>query len=266
MVTNQNQKKLDYKNLEICSDDSNMSFNNFFVKALQEYDIIIIGIFGRNNELGEGKTLLLSYMAYEFHKQIPDKPIHADYNLPFVKTKIHHMNDFVKCYDCAIFLDDVIPIFDSRKSASNIGETWILNTCRKYKINLFYTAQLKGAIDGRLRKISNFIFETEKKNFPRFEVWAYTKNLTEIDNFEIEYSRNIQNIYDTYEVVKREIRLDDLNNLVSKFNTRIGFRQITKAKYNFSGQFSDTVYTLLQVDDIESIKELLTPHGFELIE
>lgn len=243
-----------------------MSLNNFFTKALQEFDVILIGIFGRNNELGEGKTLLLSYLASEFHKQIPNKKIYADYSLPNLNGQIHHVNDFVKCYDCAIFLDDVIPIFDARQSGSNVLETWILNTCRKYKISLFYTAQLKGAIDGRLRKISNFIFETEKKEFPRFEIWAYTKNLVEINNFEIEYGKGIQNIYDTYEVVKREIKLNDLINFATKFQNKIGFRQITKAKYNFRGQFADTVFTLLQVDDIESIKELLIPHGFELIE
>lgn len=243
-----------------------MSFNNFFIKALQEFDVIIIGIFGRNNELGEGKTILLSFLAEEFHKQIPDKKIYADYSLPNLSGQIHHVNDFTKCYDCGVFLDDVIPIFDSRQSGSNVLETWILNTCRKYKINLFYTAQLKGAIDGRLRKISNFIFETEKKCFPRFEIWAYTKNLVEINNFEIEYGKGIQNIYDTYEVVKREIKLHDLLYLSDKFINKIGFRQITKAKYNFRGQFADTIFTLLQVDDIESIKELLIPHGFELIE
>jgi len=178
-----------------------MSFNDFFVKAYKEFDIIIVGIFGRNNELGEGKTLLLSYLAYEFHKQLPKKDIYADYNLPFLKGQIHHMNDFVKCFDCAMFLDDVIPIFDCRQSMSSVLQTWILNTCRKYKISLFYTSQLKGAIDGRLRKISNFIIETEKKEFPIFELWA----------------------------------------------------------------FSDTVFTLLLVEDIDSIKELLIPYGFELV-
>jgi hypothetical protein len=243
-----------------------MSFQNFFIKGLHEFDVLIIGIFGRNNELGEGKTLLLSYMAYEFHKQFPEKTVYADYNLPFIKNQIHHINEFVKCENCAIFLDDCIPIFDARQSGSNVLETWILNACRKYKISLIYTAQLKGAIDGRLRKISNFIFETEKKDFPRFEIWAYNKNLSEIDNFEIEYGKEIQNIYNTYEVVKRQIRLNDLVDMMAKFSNRVGFRQITKAKYNFRGQFADTVYTLLQVNDINSIKELLIPHGFELIE
>jgi len=242
-----------------------MSFNDFFIKAYQEFDIIIVGIFGRNNELGEGKTLLLSYLAYEFHKQLPKKPIYADYNLPFLEGQIHHINDFVKCNNCGMFLDDVIPIFDSRQSGANVLETWILNTCRKHKISLFYTSQLKGAIDGRLRKISNFIIETEKKVFPRFEIWAYTKNFKEITNFEIEYSKRILNIYDTYEVVKREIKLEELKNYAEKFNIRKGFRQITKAKYNFKGDFADTVFTLLKVNDIESVKELLIPYGFELI-
>jgi len=243
-----------------------VSFNDFFIKAYKEFDIIIVGIFGRNNELGEGKTLLLSYLASEFHKQLPEKDIYADYKLPFLKGQIHHINDFVKCFDCAMFLDDVIPIFDSRQSGANVLETWILNTCRKHKISLFYTSQLKGAIDGRLRKISNFIIETEKKDFPRFEIWAYTKNFVEITNFEIEYSDRILNIYNTYEVVKRKIKIEDLKLYAEKFNNRKGFRQISKAKYNFKGDLSDTVFTLLLVNDIDSIKELLIPYGYELVE
>jgi len=242
-----------------------MSFNDFFIKAYQEFDIIIVGIFGRNNELGEGKTILLSYLAYEFHKQLPEKPIYADYNLPFLKGQIHHINDFVKCHNCGMFLDDVIPIFDCRQSMSGVLQTWILNTCRKHKISLFYTSQLKGAIDGRLRKISNFIIETEKKEFPIFEIWAYTKNIRLITNFYIEYASKIQNIYNTYEVIKRKIKLEDLENYFQKFNNRKGFRQITKAKYNFKGDFSDTVFTLLSVNDIDSIKELLIPYGYELV-
>ena len=224
-----------------------------------------MGIFGRNNELGEGKTILLSYLAHEFHKQLPEKDVYADYNLPFLKGQIYHLNDFVKCIDCGIFLDDVIPIFDSRQSGANVLETWVLNTCRKNKISLFFTAQLKGAIDGRLRKISNFIIETEKKKFPRFKIWIWTKNFLRIAKFEIEYSKYIQDIYDTYEIVKREIRLKDLRSLFKKFSNRKGFRQITKAKYNFKGDFSDTVFTLLLVEDIDSIKEILIPYGFELV-
>jgi len=242
------------------------SFEDFFIKAYKEFDIIIVGIFGRNNELGEGKTLLLSYLADEFHRQLPKKDIYADYNLPFLKGQIHHINDFVKCHNCGIFLDDIIPIIDSRQSTANVIVTWVLNTCRKNKISLFYTSQLKGAIDGRLRKISNFIIETEKKIFPVFEIWAYTKNIREIENFRIEYSERIQNIYNTYEVVKRQINLKELKNYFQKFNNRKGFRQITKAKYNFKGDFSDTVFTLLLVEDIDSIKELLIPYGFELVE
>lgn len=239
-------------------------FDNFFINTYKEFDIIIVGIFGRNNELGEGKTILLSYLADEFYKQT-NKPIYADYKLPFLKGQIYHINDFVKCVDCGIFLDDIIPLCDSRHSMANIIQTWVLNTCRKNKISLFFTSQLKGAIDGRLRNISNFVIETEKRVFPRFKIWVQTKNLKKIIEFEIEYSKRIQNIYDTYEIVKRQIKLKDLKNYFEKFNNRKGFRQITKAKYGFKGDFSDTVFTLLTAEDIDSIKELLIPYGYELI-
>jgi len=243
-----------------------MTFKNFFKKAIKEkeFDIIIFGVFGRNNELGEGKTLLLSYLADEFNKQLPDKPIYSDYKLPFVKGYIYHISDFVKCRDCGMFLDDVIPIFDARQSGSNIMETWILNTCRKYKINLGYTAQLKGAIDGRLRKISNFVIEIEKREFPTFYVWIWTKTFKKVDEFEITFGKRILNIYNTYEVVKRKITKEDLLLYAKKFKNRKGFRQIAKAKWRFKNELADTIFTLLLVEDYDSIQELLIPHGFEL--
>jgi len=245
-----------------------MTFKNFFVKALKkekEFDMVIIGIFGRNNELGEGKTMLLSYLAQEFKKQLPEKSIYSNYKLPFVKKYIYHINDFVKCRDCGMFLDDIIPIFDSRESNSNVIATWILNTCRKFKINLVFTGQLKGAIDGRLRKLSNFVIETEKDIFPTFHIWIQTKNLSVIDEFDITYGTNTLNIYDTYEVVERKIKYADLIKYKEKFITKKGFRQITKAKWGFKNDFSDTVYTLLTVNDRKSIKELLIPYSFKLV-
>lgn len=244
-----------------------MTFKNFFINAItkSEFDIVIIGIFGRNNELGEGKTLLLSHLANEFYNQLPDKPIYSDYKLPFVKEHIYHINDFVKCRDCGMFLDDVIPIFDARQSGSNVMETWILNTCRKYKINLAFTGQLKGAIDGRLRKISNFIIEIEKRDFPTFNVWIWTKTFKKIDEFEITFGKKILEIYDTYEVVKRKIKKQDLLNYAEKFKNKKGFKQITKAKYRFKGDLAETIFILLTVKDFDSIQELLIPHGFELV-
>jgi len=144
-------------------------------------------------------------------------------------------------------------------------ETWILNTCRKYKINFVYTGQLKGAIDGRLRKLCNFVIETEKIDFPTFNVWIWTKTFKKIDEFEITYGKKILNIYNTYEVVKRKIKKQDLLYYAEKFITRKGFRQIAKAKWRFKGDLADTIFTLLTVKDFENIQELLIPHGFELV-
>ena len=227
------------------------------------YDIQIIGIFGRHNELGEGKTLFLTYLALKKYKT-ENKPIYADYTLPFAKH-ISHISEFVKLKDCSVFLDDAIPFFDSRQSGGNVLETWILNTCRKLGINLFYTAQLKGAIDSRLRKVSNMIVETERVEYPVFHIAWYSKNLNLIDEYNIKYAEDVTEIYKTLEVVKRKVSLTELNSLMDKFKNRFGFRQITKAKFNFKGSIADTVYVLLKVDDDESIKELLMPFGYTLV-
>ncbi|MFQ5825639.1 MAG: hypothetical protein ACE5JB_16495, partial [bacterium] len=85
-------------------------------------DIEIIGIFGRNNELGEGKTLFLTYLALKNKKDFPDRKIFADYTLPFA-IPIYHISQFTEIgqdfNDIAIYLDDAIPFFDSRLSGAN---------------------------------------------------------------------------------------------------------------------------------------------------
>lgn len=225
-------------------------------------DISIIGVFGRNNELGEGKTLFLTYLALKQYRL--NFKIYADYTLPFA-THISHINEFVKVNNCSVFLDDCIPFFDSRESGANILETWVLNTCRKLGINLFYTAQLKGAIDGRLRRISNLIVETERVEFPVFHIYWYNKNLTLIEDYDIKYSKDVLDIYNTLEVVKRKISIKVLQNLQEQFKSKVGFRQITKAKFNLKNNLADTIYILLKVEDTESIKEILLPFGFDLI-
>lgn len=231
-------------------------------------DITIIGIFGRNNELGEGKTILLTHRALKEHREFPNRSIYADYKLPFTKP-INHISEFPNISESpnlvSVYIRDAIEFFDSRESGININETHILTELRHYGINLCYDAQLKGAIDGRLRRISNMIIETEQIKFPLFHLWFYSKSMVLLDDFNIEYGNDVISIYNTLEKFKREISLDLLNDLFSKYNTKVSFRVITKAKFNFKNNMSDTVFICLEKDDIDSIKNVLIPYGYELV-
>jgi len=232
-------------------------------------DIEIIGIFGRNNELGEGKTLFLTYLALKNKKDFPNRKIYADYTLPFAKP-INHVSEFTeigeKHNDNAIYLDDAIPFFDSRLSGANVRETWVLTQCRKYGIDLYYTGQLKGAIDGRLRLISSEIIETEKIGFPNFRLYSYDKNINQIRKpIEITYGNEVLDIYETLEIVKRRINIKELKQYFEQYNKKVSFRLITKAIYSFRYNISDTVFECLKHNDIKSIKKILLPFGFELV-
>jgi len=238
-------------------------------------DIEIIGIYGRNNELGEGKTLFLTYLASVNKKAFPDREIYADYTLPFAKP-IDHVSQFeeigTKYDDNAVYLDDAIPFFDSRQSGANVRETWVLTQCRKFGIDLYYTAQLKGAIDGRLRLISNEIIETEKIFFDKetlnnkFMIYFYDKHINQTkESIEIEFGSNILDIYKTLEVIKRKIDINELLNYFKTYNKKVSFRMITKAIYSFRYNIADTVFECLKHDDIKSIKKVLLPFGYEII-
>jgi len=232
-------------------------------------DIEIIGIFGRNNELGEGKTLLLTYLALKNKEEFPERKIYADYTLPFAEP-INHVSQFTeigeKYKDNSIYLDDAIPFFDSRQSGANVRETWILTQCRKYGIDLYYTGQLKGAIDGRLRLISNEIIETEKTQFPNFRLYSYDKNINKIrEPIDITYGNEVLSIYKTLEIVKREIKIIELKKYFETYNKKVSFRVITKAIYSFKYSIADTVFECLKHNDIKSIKKILLPFGYELI-
>jgi len=240
-------------------------------------DIEIIGIFGRNNELGEGKTLLLTFFALDNYEKYKDKSISfADYTLPFAKP-INHVSEFSEIGEefrgkiIFVYLDDVIPFFDSRHSGANIRETWVLTQCRKYGINLFYTGQLKGAIDGRLRLISNEIIETEKLYFlnkkeHKFKLYSYDKHINKIkEPIEITYGSEILDMYKTLEIVKRQIKLDELQEYFKSYNKKVSFRVITKAMYSFKYNIADTIFECLKHNDIKSIKKVLLPFGYELV-
>jgi len=235
-------------------------------------DIDIVGIFGKNQELGEGKTLLLTFFALDNYEKYQDESVSfADYTLPFAKP-INHISEFVEIGEefkgkiIFVYLDDVIPFFDSRHSGANIRETWVLTQCRKYGINLYYTGQLRGAIDGRLRLISSDILETEKLNFPTFKVYSYDKKINKISEpVEITYGHEVLDIYETLEIVKRQIKLDELQEYFKQYNKKVSFRVITKAMYSFKYNIADTVFECLKHDDIKSIKKVLLPFGYEIV-
>jgi len=235
-------------------------------------DIDIVGIFGKNQELGEGKTLLLTFFALDNYKKYQDESISfADYTLPFSKP-INHISEIPEIGEeykgkiIFVYLDDVIPFFDSRHSGANIRETWVLTQCRKYGINLYYTGQLRGAIDGRLRLISSEILETEKLNFPIFRVYSYDKKINKISEpIEIVYGDEVLNIYETLEIVKRQIQLDELQEYFKSYNKKVSFRVITKAIYSFRYNIADTVFECLKHNDIKSIKKVLLPFGYEIV-
>lgn len=227
-------------------------------------DIAIIGIFGRNNELGEGKTIFLTFKALKEHKEYPNRQIYADYKLPFSKP-INHVIEISDIHNSSIYLDDITAFFDCRESGKgNFNETWFLFQLRKNQNNFFYTAQIEGSVEGRLRRISNMIIQTEQIKYPLFHIYFCTKNGTVLEHYDINYKKDVTDIYDTLEIVKRRVSLKELIDLSEEYNTKVAFRQITKLQFSFKQSVADTVLLCLQHNSIDNMNRVLIPLGYAL--
>ena len=170
----------------------------------------IIGIFGN---LGSGKTLLASILAYAFKNK--DYNIYANYNL---KIKDHYIDlsdpeNFINVFKKInnkeknlMVLDELYIFMDSRTSASIRNRIYdmIVLQSRKLNLNIIHTEQDPKAVDLRLRLITNYYF------YPEFNKKDDILYVTVFDNlyaqpirkFRIENVSRFFNLYDTTQKIK----------------------------------------------------------------
>jgi len=229
--------------------------------SLDKEHFIIAGIFGKNEELGEGKTLLLTYIAQKQH--LKGEKIYSNYSLPF-SHEFTNIGMLTKIKNCFLALDDIIPLMESRQSQMHVLTTWILNTCRKRGIKLVYTAQIQSAVEYRLRKISQIVIQTSYIDFPRFHVEIFNTRGKKIDEFQITYKSDILSLYSTLEIVYQKIPLKQLIGLVEKIGRKRNFQTITRAKFAFSYDLAGTIFDLIGSEMFDVLEETLEGYGFKL--
>jgi len=108
-------------------------------------------------ELGSGKTLALTYLAWRnFNK---GQKIYANYTLAFVHTFIETLEQIDGMEEGFFAADELWSWLDSRLSSSKRNQTVnaILLKSRKRGINIGFTAQHFSQIDKRVRNITDFI-------------------------------------------------------------------------------------------------------------
>lgn len=113
-----------------------------------------MGIIG---ELGAGKTLSLTYLAYRNY--LKGKNIFSNYHLEFPHTKIRAVEEFDKMKDGFFAGDEMWLWLDARSSITNKNKiiSAILLKSRKRNIHLAYTTQSFSQVDRRIRNITDLL-------------------------------------------------------------------------------------------------------------
>jgi len=222
---------------------------------------VVAGIFGKHEELGEGKTLLLTYISNLQH--LKGELVYANYTLPF-SEEFTNLNMLTKIENCFVALDDIIPLMESRESQKHILSTWILNTCRKRKIRMVFSAQIHSAVEYRLRKICQLVIETSEIQFPDFEIKVYNSRGIKQDEFKISYRQDILNLYETSEVVYQRIALKALIDLVEEVLKKRTFQTVTRAKYAFAFDLAGSIFDLIKAEKYDLLRDTLETYGYQI--
>lgn len=162
---------------------------------------MLIGIFG---QMGSGKTLIMSILAYELRKKGVE--LYTNYDLSGTTERIRTIEDLKQKDTGIVALDEFWLTVDSRDWKNNIFWTqWILQT-RKKNLIVFYTTQTTGQVDIRIRHATNlwiFCEKNKKKKYFRYTYLSGT-NHTIVKSFKLSYekAKAYYTKYDTYEVLK----------------------------------------------------------------
>lgn len=113
--------------------------------------------------LGAGKSLHMSFQAYLATK-LQNADVYANYEVFFNRAqRINGLRHLVQIENGLLCIDELQSIIDSRTFAKNVDITQWLMLIRKVGLGMFYTTQHIDFVDVRCRRITDIIFEQEKR-------------------------------------------------------------------------------------------------------
>jgi GTPase SAR1 family protein len=158
---------------------------------------------------GSGKTLFMTYLAHQYHKE--GKKIYANYELlkiPFKKITFEELATLPDwLYDGVVFLDEIHIGADSYEvfKKSNKMITTFATQLRKRRITLYYSTQVFKMATKRLRDQTNFLLTCDHNQPPGFvkiEIYEYIAYSSHNYIKTIEHNlTSFFNAYDTDEVI-----------------------------------------------------------------
>lgn len=213
---------------------------------------MLIGILG---DLGSGKTLLATYLAYKMSSKI-EYDVYANYqlNIPNCKSYISpiQLMEINPPHDkrALVVLDEAYTWLDSRVSISHINRyiSWIILQSRKRNMDIIHTEQLNRLIDVRLKELNNMIFYAENLGKGFKYTLVYRKGLRTFQKtfwLPYSYAKNLFSLYDTREIVKplaleqikADVMLDvdqtelkkEVDQIVDKIKPKLKGKKVTRS-------------------------------------
>jgi len=125
---------------------------------------MLIGIFGT---FGSGKTLLMAILGYIVAKN-PNYQVYANFEIKHPKVKTIEPEDFLdinpKNKKAMVLIDEAYAWLDSRMSMAKVNRflSYVVLQSRKRNMDIFYTAQLSGSVDLRLRELTDIFIICQK--------------------------------------------------------------------------------------------------------
>jgi len=224
---------------------------------------MVTGIFGG---LGSGKTLLASIIGINSHNK--GQKVYANYDLRYAeKVNPIELLEF-ELENCSLILDEANTILDSRlnSNANRLLGYFILQS-RKRNVNIYYTAQISGSVDLRMRLVTNRPIYAEKIDGGfRYKIYKNIELDTSV-TFILPLKKALPffDLYDTSEVIYpidvyagANIDIEMIKEIFKEAPTKKSFVVTLRSSNPFiSGDMSATIYDYLKLGKEKIVRKIL---------
>ncbi|MHA1756715.1 MAG: AAA family ATPase [Promethearchaeota archaeon] len=157
-------------------------------------------------DLGSGKTLFLTYLAYksEFHNIYTNYHLNIPQKNIIMLTPALFRHSFEKL-NGLMLIDEIYTLIDSRNSMNENNKllSYILFQSRKKDIQIWITAQMFSTIDKRFREFADFLVsckKLEKSGYFYYKIYSIAGNTKKII-LTPKITQILYSFYDTNEVI-----------------------------------------------------------------
>jgi len=159
---------------------------------------MIIGITG---QMGSGKTLFMSILAYAF--SLKGVKVYSNYSLKNAQ-KLKSLNEMISISNGVLALDEIWLNIDSRFWYYNVPITRWVNQTRKKNLLVLYTTQNFSQVDVRLRRATDLLVWcfNMKNHFLYCFIEPQLGRILKLLKLEKEKAKEFFSIFNSFEFIK----------------------------------------------------------------